>query len=77
MDPTQERIKYYTEWIKILWLIVAIVGGVIGLLLGPAWSWKIWVVVAGSIVAGALLFFIILLHTVVEGLIKRKEGTSA
>jgi hypothetical protein len=74
MDPTQERIRYYTEWIKILWLtLVANVGGVISLLLGPPWPWKIWLVVVGIAVAAALFFLIIVLHRTIEGLIRRKE----
>jgi hypothetical protein len=74
MDLTQERIKYYTEWIKILWLtLVANVGGVIGLIVGEPWPWKIWLVMAGSVLAVAFFSLIIVLHAAIEKLIRRKE----
>jgi hypothetical protein len=78
VDPAEQRIKYYTEWIKILWLtLVANVGGVISLLLGPPWPWKTGLVMAGSVLAAAFLFLIVVLHVVIEKLIGGREESDA
>jgi len=37
VNPTQERIRYYTELLKILWVtLIADIGGVASLALGPS-----------------------------------------
>jgi hypothetical protein len=70
VNPTQERIRSYTEWVKILWLtLIADVGGVISLALGPSWPWKAWVIVSGIVIGIGLLFLVLILHTRIEGLI--------
>ena len=74
MNPTQERIKYYTEWIKILWLtLIADVGGVVSLFVGSDWEEKTWLIVAGGLVAGMSVSLIVALHMVIERLINEKE----
>lgn len=76
MDPIQERIKYYTELFKVLWLtMVADVGGTVSVALGSPWRGK-WIVVISGAVLGLTIFFIALvLHFTMERLIRtRGEG---
>jgi hypothetical protein len=71
VNPIQERIRYYTEWGKILWLtLIADVGGVAGLILGPSWPWKEVVVLIGVMIGMIFLSLILILHVTIEGLIK-------
>jgi hypothetical protein len=67
VNPTQERIRYYTELLKILWItLIADIGGVASLALGPSWPWKEWVILLGVVVGIGLLCMVVLLHIAIE-----------
>ena len=71
MNPTQERIRYYTEWVKILWItLIADIGGVASLALGPSWPWKELVIASGIAIGIGLLSLVLILHVTIEGFIK-------
>lgn len=57
--------------------LVGDVGGVIGLILGARWPQKIWLVVAGTVLAAALFCLIVVLHRGIERLIRTKEERNA
>ena len=78
MNPTQERIRYYTELVKILWItLIADVGGVSSLALGTSWPWKEWVLLLGFVVGIGLFSLVLTLHRAIQRLISTGEKDDA
>jgi CHASE2 domain-containing sensor protein len=70
-EEKKERIRYYADWIKSLWIgILALSGGLAGLALALDSHAKIILFVVGMIVDFLLVAWITLLHGRVERLMK-------
>lgn len=75
-EERQERIKYYSDWIKSLWIgVLALSGGLVGLLLKLDSRPKILLFVVGLILDFALGIFVVLLHQRIELLMKELGGS--
>ena len=74
-EEKQERIKYYSDWIKSLWIgVLALSGGLASLLLKLDSHPKILLLAVGLILDFALGIFIVLLHQRIELLMKELGG---
>lgn len=69
-EVTRERIRYYTEWSRSLWIgVLALTGGLAGLGLALDSPAKGILFLIGLVVDFLLVFGIIFLHTRIEKLI--------
>ena len=77
-DQIKERVKYYTEWIRLLWItLIGLSGGISGLLLGLDSPVRvILLVVAVTLIVGAVIM-ILLIHRAILRLIGRLQGGKA
>jgi len=61
---------------KILWItLIADIGGIASLALGPSWPWKEWVFLSGGVVGIAIFFLVLTLHRAIQRLLNT-EGKS-
>jgi len=78
VDSVQERIKYYTELFKVLWLtLVADIGGTVSVALGSPWRGKWIVVISGAVLGLAIFSIALVLHFTIERLIRTREEENA
>ena len=76
MDGLKEKIRYYTEWICLLWVGMFVIGGgVTGLLLALDSRLKAFLFVSGIILQVVFAVVIGIIHNRVTALIERLEGT--
>ena len=76
MDALKERIRYYTEWIRLLWAGMFLLGaGVISLLLALDSKLKILLFTLGMILQVVFAVIIGNIHRKVIALIKSLEGS--
>lgn len=74
MDGLKERIRYYTEWIRLLWAAMFLLGaGVISLLLGLDSKMKAFLFVAGMVLQLVFAVIVGIIHNRVVALIQRLE----
>lgn len=74
-DQIKERIKYYTEWIRLLWItLIGLSGGISGLVLTLDSPVRvILLTVAVTLIVGAVVM-ILLIHRAILGLIEQLQG---
>lgn len=74
-DQIKERVKYYTEWIRLLWItLIGLAGGISGLVLGLDSPVRvILLVVAATLVVGSVVM-ILLVHRAILRLIGQLQG---
>ena len=74
MDALKERIRYYTEWIRLLWVGMFVVGGgVVSLLLALDSILKTFLFVLGMVLQVVFVLAIGIIHSKVTELIGRLE----
>jgi hypothetical protein len=74
-DQIKEKVKYYTEWVRLLWItLIGLSGGISGLMLGLDSPVRIVLLaVAVTLVAGAV-GMILLIHRAILRLIGQLQG---
>jgi hypothetical protein len=74
-DQIKERVKYYTEWIRLLWItLIGLSGGISGLVLTlDSLVRMILLAVAVTLIVGAVVM-ILLLHRAILRLIVQLQG---
>jgi hypothetical protein len=74
-DQIKERVKYYTEWIRLLWItLIGLAGGISGLVLALDSPVRvILLVVAATLVVGSVVM-ILLVHRAILRLIGQLQG---
>ncbi len=77
-DQIKERVKYYTEWIRLLWItLIGLSGGISGLLLGLDSPVRmILLAVAVTLIVGVVIM-ILLIHRAILQLIGQLQGGKA
>ena len=75
MDALKERIRYYTEWIRLLWAGMFLLGaGVVSVLLALDSQLKILLFIFGMVLQVVFAVIIGMIHRRVSTLIKALEG---
>jgi hypothetical protein len=74
-ERIKERVKYYTEWIRLFWItLIGLSGGISGLLLGLDSPVRmILLAVAVTLIVGAVVM-ILLIHRAILRLIGQLQG---
>jgi hypothetical protein len=74
MEGPKERIRYYTEWIRLLWVGMFLIGGGgISLLLTLDSRLKVFLLVLAALLEGVFAALIGLAHKRITTLIERLE----
>jgi hypothetical protein len=77
-DQIKERIKYYTEWIRLLWItLIGLSGGISGLVLtldSPVRM--ILLAVAVTLIVGAVVMILLLHRAILRLLVQLQGGKS-
>ncbi len=75
MDALKERIRYYTEWIRLLWAGMFLLGaGVVSVLLALDSQLKILLFIFGMVLQVVFALIIGMIHRRVSASIKALEG---
>ena len=75
MDALKERIRYYTEWIRLLWAGMFLLGaGVVSVLLALDSQLKILLFIFGMVLQVVFAVIIGMIHRRASALIKALEG---
>jgi hypothetical protein len=74
-DQIKERVKYYTEWIRLLWItLIGLSGGISGLMLGADSPVRTILLVVALVLAVGVVVVVFLLHRAILRLIRRIQG---
>jgi hypothetical protein len=74
-DQIKERIKYYTEWIRLLWItLIGLSGGISGLMLGLDSPMRATLSAFALVLAIGVVVMVLLLHRAILRLIRQLQG---
>jgi len=74
-DQLKERIKYYTEWIRLLWItLIGLSGGISGLMLGLDSPIRVMLLVVAIALGIGAAVMILVIHRAILRLIERLQG---
>lgn len=74
VEGTKERIRYYLEWVRLLWAGTLLnTSGVIGLALALDGRMKVGLLIGGLILEGVFIVLIALAHRRIDTLITKLE----
>lgn len=72
-DYLKEKIRYYTEWIRLLWIaLIALIGGISGILLaGATMPTGVILLTLAGVLSGGVVTMIIVLNVAILRLIEQ------
>jgi hypothetical protein len=74
-DQIRERIKYYTEWIRLLWItLIGLSGGISGLILTLDSSIRAGLLTLALVLGIGVIVMVFLLHRAILRLIGQLQG---